>query len=219
LATAIIQYDDRSPEKLQDFRWLIDRNARYAQSHGYDHDFVSCVDNMKLPPFWMKPFIVRDLLTSSYDTVLWLDTDAVIHDMNRSIDSLFDNTAAMVFSPDLPVWNAPFNAGVFACKKTALPILDDWCALFRREIWEDENGEPEFQGGEYAGRDFEQGAFSHDILPKYRDSGLLLCLPWTRLQSPIPTEDSFTLHFMANYRFNIPIYQASRMDLEGKFQQ
>ncbi|WP_277185841.1 hypothetical protein [Caballeronia sp. BR00000012568055] len=209
MATAIIQFDDRPAESLAPFVELVRRNQRYAAAHGYDHLFIDEID-LDIPMFWVKPFLVADLLATRYDTVLWLDTDAVVHNLTRTVESLFTDAAAMVFSPDNPLWQSTFNAGVFACNKPALPILREWCDRYPKEQWlKNERGEWKCLHEQWAGPAFEQGAFVESILPKYAETGLLKSLPWTTLQSPLPTEDAFSLHFSAYFKWNIELYLAA----------
>ena len=185
------------------------RNRNYAAAHGYAYYHVDKID-LDLPIFWVKPFLVAHYLDRGYDTVLWLDTDAVIHDLGRRVEALFVGDEGFVYAPDNPIWNSPFNAGVFACKRHALPMLREWCSLYPRDDWfRNARGEWKCRHEQWAGPAYEQGAFVPTILPKYQDGGLLKSLPWETLQSPLPTGQSFSLHFPAYFKWNIPVYLAA----------
>lgn len=187
---------------------LLQRNRAYAAAHGYAYHHIGKID-LDLPVFWIKPFLLAHFLHTTYDTILWLDTDAVVHDIDRRIEDFFVGDEGLVYSQDLPVWPAPFNAGVFACRKHALPLFQEWCGLFPQDQWmKDEHGKWQCLHEEWAGPAYEQGAFSQIILPKYKDGPLLREVSWKVLQNPFPTPESFTLHFMATFKVNVPIYLA-----------
>jgi hypothetical protein len=208
MAVAIVQYDDRSDTGLGSLIKLMEQNAAYASHHEYTYRFYRETP-LVLPPVWVKPFLVRDLLREGFDTVVWIDSDAVVHDFSRRLESLFAQSKAFVYASDPPPWVSPFNAGVFACKTEALPILDCWCASFQARLWSrNDDGAWRWLKGEWAGRAFEQGAFVESVLPKFAGKGLMQCVPWQWLQSPKPLRESFALHFPITYRPNVNVYLA-----------
>ena len=82
----IVQYDNRAISELD--KKLIERNRQYAEKHGYEHKFIS-EGYDELPVYWRKVKVVQDLLEQPYKGVMCLDTDDVVHDMNKTIDSYY----------------------------------------------------------------------------------------------------------------------------------
>jgi hypothetical protein len=203
MKVAIVQFDNRADSELALYKRLIDKNSAYCRAKRYDHYFLrEC--GIDLPVYWLKPHIVGNFLERGYDIVLWLDTDAVIHNFDFSIESLFLNDDAVVFAPDNPGWDAKFNAGVFACKgRTGLEIMKAWANLYPADHWQ-KIGEKWSCSRAWAGSSYEQGAFSEQIIPRYQKH--LRCVSWQLLQSPFPLPGSFTVHFAGVFKNNIHCY-------------
>ncbi|MDM9626476.1 hypothetical protein QTL95_11250 [Rhizobium sp. S152] len=205
---AVIQFDDRPIEVLAHVATLIGRNAQYAKQHGYEYAFVNRL-GMDIPPFWAKPHIAKHYLNAGYDAVLWLDTDAVVHDIDMPVDRFFSNDEVFVYSSDNPVWRSPFNAGVFMCRgQRGLELMTEWAALYPPDLWEKTGQQWICRDPRWAGPAYEQGSFVTHMLPKYALSGLLKRLPWEVLQAPFPMKGSFTLHFAGQFKPNIGVYSA-----------
>ncbi|PZP48762.1 MAG: hypothetical protein DI595_15135 [Agrobacterium fabrum] len=206
---AIVQFDSRPPDALGFLAPLILRNSHYAEQHGYEHFFVSRL-GMDIPPFWAKPHVVMFYLKSGYDIVLWLDTDAVVHDLAMPVTRFFVGDEVFIYASDNPVWRSPFNAGVFICKGiVALDLMLEWAALYQPDQWEKHENDWRCRDARWAGPAYEQGSFAIKILPKYGQSGLFKQLPWEVLQSPFPVDNSFTLHFAERFKANIRVYCAA----------
>jgi hypothetical protein len=204
---AIVQFDDRSDEALGPLIHLVRRNQAYAQSHGYDHVFIRRHDNER-PVFWQKVGLIERQL-ESHDHVAWLDTDAVMHDFQFSIENLFAGPEAMIFSGDLPIYPAPlpFNAGVFFCRsEKARALMREWRALYPASLWRKTDGEWNFKEHVWAGPAYEQGSFVEKLYPKYVGTPLFRELSWRQLQSPYPIPGSLTLHFANMFRANCYLY-------------
>lgn len=206
---AIVQFDSRPPDALGFLAPLIVRNSHYAKQHGYEHFFVSRL-GMDIPPFWAKPHVVMFYLKSGYDIVLWLDTDAVVHDLAMPVTRFFVGDEVFIYASDNPVWRSSFNAGVFICKGiVALDLMLEWAALYQPDQWEKHENDWRCRDARWAGPAYEQGSFAINILPKYGQSGLFKQLPWEVLQSPFPVDNSFTLHFAERFKANIRVYCAA----------
>lgn len=170
---------------------------------------------MDLPVYWLKPYLVARALADGADLVVWLDTDAVVHDLSRRAEDLFIGPEIMIGAPDIPFWTSPFNAGVFFVKAAGgagAALMARWSGLFEGTAWR-RTPAAWICDGEWAGPDFEQGAFVAHLLAPLRASGELKLLDWEVLQSPLPTPDgrSFTLHMAGGFRANLPAY----LDLIG----
>ena len=89
-----MQYDDR-PLSVHDRR-LLERNRLHCRNHSCDFRFYTS-GYESLPPWWVKVALVKDMLDEGYDGVLWVDSDAVVHDFNRSINDVFADAAKNFF--------------------------------------------------------------------------------------------------------------------------
>ena len=159
----IIQYDDRPIDKND--TELIRRNKAYAKKHGYHYNFIN-TGYTNLPPYWRKVAIAKDLLeTDLYKGIMWLDTDAVIFNMDISLDSVGD-TAKHFFKATNSAGNKIFNAGVWTVKNTkqGKAIMKKWLELYDPSKWK-HVGKNWSTEGEWAGDDYEQGAFAYRIVP------------------------------------------------------
>ena len=202
---AVIQFDNRPRASLQAMNLLIERNRAYAERHGYAYRFVETAD-ADLPVYWLKPHLCHQALQGGADIVMWLDTDAVVHDVDRPIEALFSGSEIMVGAGDNPLWDAPFNAGVFALRShRAIALMDRWLALFAATAWKRTETAWVCEA-EWAGVSYEQGAFNAHLLGPLLGSGDLALVDWSVLQSPFPVADAFTLHFAGPFKANLPAY-------------
>lgn len=194
---ALVQYEDRDDRLLLE---LVALNARYCERWGYEHVFIRRV-SADIPPWWVKCFVLLEVLKKGYDIVAWLDSDAVVHDQERSVDSVFVGPESMVHSSDPPAWANPsvFNAGVLFFRGTAdaVSLMEQWCASLDLSRWRKEDGQW-MTDGPWAGADYEQGAFVSRVMPMWAMRGVIATRPWQELQSPWVTAQSYCLHF-ANY--------------------
>ena len=205
MKVAILQFDNRPVQQLGLLPFLLHRNRAYADQHGYAYHYVG-QNHFDLPPYWQKPKLLRQLLAGGYDLVAWLDTDAVVHDLDRRIEDLFSGEEAMVAAGDNPLWDRPFNAGVFFLKGSeAVALMDRWSDLFARTAWR-RTETAWVCDDEWAGTSYEQGAFTQHLLPELSASGQLRLVDWRLLQSPFPIDGAFTLHFAGPFKANIPAY-------------
>lgn len=204
---AIIQYEDRPVSTLGPMVHFVRRNQAYAARQGYDYHGLSTAD-VDLPPYWLKPVLCQRALERGYDAALWLDSDAVVHDLDARIESLIAGDEAMVAASDIPTWESPFNAGVFLARgPRGAEILQRWAGLFEPDRWARRDGAWACDET-WAGDAFEQGAFVRSLQPELVASGALRMVDWRRLQSPLPLPQSFTLHFPRMYAINMPVYAA-----------
>lgn len=202
---AIVQFDNRPLEQLAEMAFLIHRNSLYAARHGYEHHFIDRAP-FDLPVYWQKPAICQRFLEAGYDLVAWLDTDAVVHDLDRRIEDLFVGPEIMVAAGDNPYWTSPFNAGVFAARGAGgARLMARWSALFAGTKWTRTETAWVCED-EWAGASFEQGAFNLHLLKELTESGALRLADWRDLQSPFPMEGAFTLHFAGPFKANLPAY-------------
>lgn len=168
--SALVQYDDRN---INVFRPLILKNQEYCKTHNIQYIFIE-KGYEDYPPWWRKVFIIRDLL-SSYDSILWVDSDACIVGKTH-FKNLF-NEKHFVMSPNPPplkinilsFLSASFCAGVWAVKNSlqGISIINSWCKCYDLTLWKKENN-LWISTGEYGGHAYEQGSFQIQILKKYK---------------------------------------------------
>ena len=88
--------------------FLLPRNRAYAHRHGYDYRYLNRM-TADLPVYWQKPHLAAQALEAGYDAVVWLDTDAVVHDLDRPLDRLLRGGEALTM---LKAWNTGHPGGV-----------------------------------------------------------------------------------------------------------
>jgi hypothetical protein len=202
---ALLQFDNRPIPQLGAMAFLLHRNQTYAARHGYDYLFLDRV-YYDLPVYWQKPKLVRHFLSTGYDMVAWLDTDAVVHDLDRRIETLFEGAEQMVAAGDNPHWDSPFNAGVFVARGAGgVAMMDRWSELFPAERWT-RTETAWICDEDWAGPAYEQGAFNGRLLEGFKASGALRLVDWHVLQSPFPMDGAFTVHFAGPFKANLPAY-------------
>ena len=204
---ALICYDNRqSDPKVLAFK---DINEQYCQKQGYTFLFYNSYspDDQQYPPYWLKVKILYDLImTDQYDYLMWIDSDACIHNPEIKIENLFnfDPEAVFVASPD-PL--TIFNAGVWVVKNNTLgrELMSDWIKMYDPSKWtKTASGKWSCQGM-WGGIDYEQGSGRRLLLtPKY--SPWVLFLPFKTLQYYRGNANSFTLHFMGELKERINHY-------------
>lgn len=211
---AILQYDDR-PLSLP-YQQLAIRNQQYASKHGYTYLFSD--KSMDFPPYWRKVKLALDILeTNKYKGVLWLDTDATIHSMEKSLDSFVKPRKAFYFASDPPKWDAPFNAGVWFVLANPMGkrILREWFACYNPSNWSKTADGKWTTQGQWAGDVYEQGAFTKKILPAHTAD--VERLDWTVLQGETPSATAFTLHFTGTEKeIRITNYLQSHLQARNK---
>ncbi|HEY9218833.1 MAG TPA: hypothetical protein VIO94_12330 [Phenylobacterium sp.] len=201
----IVQFDSRPLDQLGLMPLLLHRNGVYAAKHGYGYHFLNA-HQADLPPFWQKPLICQRMLESGYDAVCWLDTDAVVHDLDRRLEELFLGSEAMIAAPDNPHWGTPFNAGVFLARGAAgAKLMARWSSLFAGTKWT-RTPTASVCEDEWAGPSYEQGAFRVHLLDELTASGELRLEDWQTLQSPFPIPGALTLHYAGVFKANLPTY-------------
>lgn len=205
MKVTVLQFDDRTVEQLGLMVPLLHANAAYAARHGYDYQFIQRT-SLDLPVYWLKPRLCRHFLENGSDIVAWLDTDAVVHDQSRRIEDIFEGSEVMVGAPDHPRWNQPFNAGVFFVRGPGgARIMEAWSGLFAGTAWIRTDTAWVCET-EWAGPDFEQGAFNAHLLSGLIADGALRLIDWEVLQSPQATPSAFTLHFAGDFKAGLPAY-------------
>ena len=179
----VLQYDNRPLGDV--LKTLINYNIAYCNKHNYKHMFVNI--DFGLPPYWVKAFFIHTLLnTNKYEGILWLDTDACIHDTNIKLESMIVNDKSFYLSPDNIIWEhySPFNAGVFFVLNNAMgkEIMSKWISCYNPNLWVKDNQNIwTTTVGHWGGEAYEQGSFTSHVLPIY--SNHIHRFEWNYFQS------------------------------------
>lgn len=187
---AVVQYDNRP---IHAYKNLVQRNKEYCKRHGYEYVFES--RDFGLPPYWVKVRLVLEILeTGRYAGVLWLDTDAVVHDLSRPLDSLLVADSVFYYCGDAPPYSSPFCAAVWFIRdcNIARRMMFSWMSLYDPSSWNCVAGSWTTTGP-WAGDTYEQGSFVSSMFPWYHD--VIYAYPWSLLQGTAATDTSFILHF------------------------
>ena len=202
---ALLQFDNRPFDQLGLLPFLLQRNKAYAVRHGYAYRYLAR-PTADLPVYWQKPHLVAETLEAGFDAVLWLDTDAVVHDLDRTVETLLRTGEAMIGAGDNPFWASPLNTGVFLAQGArGLALMRRWLDLFPDTGWR-RTPNAWICDDEWAGPSYEQGAFVERLLDDALVAGDVRLLDWRVLQAPFPTPDSFALHFAGEFTRNVPAY-------------
>lgn len=159
---AVVTYENRNLPFKEKFR----KNQKdYCMKHGYEY---ICYDTyaLSIPPYWLKPFIVRDHLRD-FDCVLWIDSDARFENMDTRMEDVMTHGCIMTISADKPQHRFPakINTGVFIVTKDSLHMIEEWITLYNPSAWTERNGTWKCSG-KWSGTDYEQGALC-TLLEKY----------------------------------------------------
>lgn len=165
---AVVTYENRDLPFKSEFRKT---QKEYCLKHNYDY---LCYDTyaLSIPPYWLKPFIVRDCLRE-YDCVLWIDSDACFENSDIRVEDIVQGESVMTISADKPQHRIPakINTGVFVVTKESIPLIHEWISLYTPSAWTERDGVWKCSG-KWAGIDYEQGAlctlldtYAFDIKP------------------------------------------------------
>jgi len=209
MSWAIVQYDNRELDEHS--KIILEKNKLYCKKHGYTHIFET--KHYDLPPWWIKVFLVKQIIeTKKYKGVLWLDTDAVIHRHDISLDDFLIDGVSFYYSSDIPLWHVitstdgVFNAGVWLVVNdtNGRQILETWSLSYNSSDW-NKNGDKWTTKGKWAGDTYEQGALIKYVIPKFHDT--MREYPWQVFQSFRPGPNTFVLHFSGDMSDTLlPIY-------------
>ena len=200
---AIVQFDNR-PLK-EEFQILQSRNKEYCRVHGYEYVFSD--DELGLPPYWTKVKMVQTLLRSGlYKGILWLDIDAVIHNLLLRLEDLVSDRC-FYYASDPPGNRTHFNAGVWlvTAGTNGVKIMDTWMGQYSPADWRLGKKGKWRTDGPWAGKTYEQGSFTKNVLPLFKE--FTVRYPWFLMQGRNPERlEAFVLHFMWHYKDMIPYF-------------
>tara|TARA_B100000965_G_scaffold283153_1_gene241038 strand:- start:7833 stop:8459 length:627 start_codon:yes stop_codon:yes gene_type:complete len=204
MVICVLQYDNRHQQFLEN---LMDKNKSICKNI-QDFKYIRAKDDNTISQYWVKVKLTNQLL-EQFDGILWLDSDAVIHNPKKLI-SLIQSTDTFLMSGDNPF--SHFCAGVWFVRNNHIgrKITEEWLQLYYNKYhsfwWLDHNTNQWKSNMPFAIHPcYEQPAFIKHILPKYQ----ITKVPWNILNNPnIPFffDNSATLHFYGNFKNFIPIY-------------
>lgn len=207
--TLILQYENRSYVR-EKFSKLLNRNREYADKHDYDYKLITTVSD-NIPPYWLKVHYIQKYLPQ-YDYVVWIDSDAVIHDINRNVTDFFTSSQhLMVIAPDPPKWSSKFMAGVFMIKRSpyTIELVNDWMLYYDVNKWKLIDGKwkcymkPNIECN-WAGHEYEQGSFI-ELMDLREYKWFIFSVPYYYFHA-INNDNNhdyvFSYHFAGEYRIN-----------------
>jgi hypothetical protein len=209
----VLQYDDRQAPPAAYLR-LAARNAEYCRAQDYHYAFLR--EPCDVPPYWAKVFQAQRLLPE-YAGVLWLDTDACVHDASVRLEELVEEGKSFYLSPDNAAWRSPFNAGVWLVLNTAdgRQIMRDWLQCYDASAWR--LTDRWVTSGRWAGPAYEQGSFCKHVLRKHKRC--IRKFEWPFFQSTMQAlgskQATFTVHFPRKYGKEAAAYLEQYADSVG----
>ena len=204
----VVQYESRNNK---DLRKLMNRNKQICDTTDKLLYYKGTTDT-SLPAYWVKVKLIRNLLLSSdyvhMQGFLWLDSDAVIHDVDGLVNEM-NNTETFMMSGDLPIFSQ-FCAGVWFVRNNSegCEIMKKWYSAYVSDChkhWICRNGVWEikqliFIYSLHPG--YEQAAFVKYILNKNRYK--IREVPWNFLNTPnMLDRNALTLHFYGHIFKNV----------------
>jgi hypothetical protein len=199
----IAQFDNRP--LTEEYKVLQARNKEYCRLHGYEYIFST--DDLDMPPYWTKVKMVQKLLrTGDYLGILWLDMDAVVHNLLLKLEDLIKPGKYFYYGRESG--RVFFNAGVWLIKAgpDGQRIMDAWMGQYSPDEWRKSTvtGKWKTDGG-WSGITYEQGSFTENVLPLFKDQ--TVCYPYYFMQGRDPERlEAFVLHFMWHFKNMLPYY-------------
>ncbi len=148
---------------------LHDMNVQtYCDRHNYT--YIKCknepINEMKIPVYWYKLLKMRTII-QDYDYVMWLDSDTVISDQRKRLESIVSKKIYIFIGTDYGT--KTLCAGIFIIKNSRIGInFLDKCL--------DKLNDPECFNedrtkclGPWAGSCYKQGQMSHWIKRIYKN--------------------------------------------------
>ena len=239
-AICLVQYDDRRNETaLEPARAHNRRLCLLGAACSYiteSDTLLAPLSNVSMPVYWLKVAAVQRVLHSGRcRVVVYLDSDAVVHDMpNASADSVSQLTSllsgnhSMFISPNPPCWDyllpsrmPQFCAGVYGIRasEAGLQLIDEWMRLYPSQMWAKANGTDtswQCRACDWGQHGYEQGAFSSRMVLKYHHairfvSACQLNIPCiSRAEANL--RGAITCHFMGWSKVVLSRYLGSSLD-------
>ena len=124
MVICVLQYDNRHHLFLEN---LMDKNKSICKNI-QDFKYIRAKDDNTISQYWVKVKITNQLL-EQFDGILWLDSDAVIHNPKKLI-SLIQSTDTFLMSGDNPF--SHFCAGVWFVRNNhnGRKITEEWLQLY-----------------------------------------------------------------------------------------
>jgi len=207
LKCCVVSGDDRINDEIL---LLKNINKKYCLKNNYDFIFfdkkmIKDLDfENKYSPYWWKvALILKIMMESDYDYIMWLDSDACFNDHNFKLENLcsVDKNIIFYMCSDNIEWHSPFNAGVWIIKNDSRgkEFMLEWLNMYNSSKWTKNKGKWScknlFFSCRWAGDEYEQGACCK-LINKEKYAPYVLNLPWQAFQHMHePSKYSYVMHF------------------------
>jgi len=191
--TCVIQYENRRDDQLEE---LMTYNVDYCRKQGYIYSRT--FDNFDIPPYWIKVLLVKQVMIAHPEVqyIAWLDSDAVVHDQKRRIETLFPADKDFLISY-CPWGGGDLNVGAFYIRvnDTTRQLVNDWWNCYTTTNWKKVDGKWK-SDGPWAGIDYEQGSFNEKVLPRFPDVVGKYVYTIFDESAAFPKPETFSCHFV-----------------------
>jgi hypothetical protein len=171
---AIVTVENRTNQKLGGYLEYHNQSfSKYASNNNYDYLFLNeCSNNEKvnINDYWCKIYKVLEILkTNKYNYVMWVDSDTIITDYNKSLESFISKFGDKDIIIGLDCWEKcnslhQINSGVFIIKNSEVGkrFLQDCIDVIDSKSWciNSDNS----LNGPWAGECYEQGVMNQILL-------------------------------------------------------
>jgi hypothetical protein len=202
----VLQIEDRKDEFLNS---LMQKNRLVCLQNGIEYM------HMKSGPpdvavYWSKVFELDRIMNSrkDIDMIMWLDSDAFFaqfQTMNPFMLVKMHPKYVIWISPDAPPkYHAPFCAGAFLIKNDTegRKLIRYWRDLYNKDRWVLKDGRWSTIG-DFAGPDYEQGAFIDYMLKNDSWKNRICTLPYyvfNEVECEFPNPLTISIHLAGHYK-------------------
>ncbi|KAG0308082.1 hypothetical protein BGZ98_009066 [Dissophora globulifera] len=104
--------------------YVAHHQGRYSLRDNFTSHFEDVISQGVIPAWAKIKILVEELDKDEHDWIFWIDTDALITNMDIRLEQFIDNRYSLLITKDLYF----MNAGVFMLK------VNDWSRAYMREI-------------------------------------------------------------------------------------
>lgn len=209
----IISFDDRINIPYFEIhkKIFIDYSNKW---NNIDYEFINnCDKNV----YWCKLFIILEKIKlNKYDYIMWVDSDVIITDIDKSIQQILYHFDSDIFisydniNSNKKNNNSHINSGIFIIKNSKIGInfLEECINNYNNSKCLDENNN---LLGIYSNRCYEQGTMGNLIHKKYKDFTTILSSLIFNNTNNCTKKGLFLHHFKGDTKTNDDLYDCFMM--------